>query len=153
MSDGVTLLTPQPDQSRPSRRTAQGEWRGRDTGLGRIIGALDSNDVHGIRDQAPLGYADVLAARSGHVGFDLHWAGAPTAADLVQVVGHVQVSLDKGQLIGHPTGCRAGARPDQHRRTAAAPVPLDFSDLTDKGFAFDTVRGDFDLRGGERLHR
>jgi len=25
---------------------------------------------------------------------------------------------------------------------------LDFSDLTDKGFAFDTARGDFDLRDG-----
>ena len=25
---------------------------------------------------------------------------------------------------------------------------MDFSDLTDKGLAFDTVRGDFDLRDG-----
>jgi uncharacterized protein YhdP len=27
-------------------------------------------------------------------------------------------------------------------------LALDFSDLTDKGFAFDTARGDFDLRDG-----
>ncbi len=27
-------------------------------------------------------------------------------------------------------------------------LALDFSDLTDKGLAFDSVRGDFDLRDG-----
>jgi uncharacterized protein YhdP len=27
-------------------------------------------------------------------------------------------------------------------------LALDFSDLTDKGFAFDTIRGDFDLHDG-----
>jgi uncharacterized protein (TIGR02099 family) len=125
--------------------SAQGEWRGKDVGIGRIQGTMDSTDVQNTLTQ--LGYADVLAAKSGHASFDLHWAGAPTAEDLVEAVGHVQVSLDKGQLIGIKPGA---GRVLGLTSIAALPrrLSLDFSDLTDKGFAFDTVRGDFDLRDG-----
>ena len=124
---------------------AQGEWRGKDAGQCRIQGNLASTDVQSTLKQ--LGYADVIAAKSGHVVFDLHWAGAPTADALAESVGHVQVSLDKGQLIGIKPGA---GRVLGLASVAALPrrLALDFSDLTDKGFAFDTARGDFDLRDG-----
>jgi uncharacterized protein YhdP len=59
----------------------------------------------------------------------------------------VQVALDKGQIVGLKPG--AGrvlglASLGELRRRLA----LDFSDLTDKGFAFDTARGSFDLHDG-----
>jgi uncharacterized protein YhdP len=63
------------------------------------------------------------------------------------VAGHVQLSLDKGQV----TGLKPGAgRVLGLASIAALPrrLALDFSDVTDKGLAFDTVRGDFDLRDG-----
>jgi uncharacterized protein YhdP len=89
----------------------------------------------------------VLEAKTGHVDFDLNWVGAPSAEALSEANGHLQVALDKGQI----TGLKPGAGRVVGLASVAAlrrRLALDFSDLTDKGFAFDTVRGDFDLRNG-----
>jgi uncharacterized protein YhdP len=64
-----------------------------------------------------------------------------------EAAGHVQLSFDKGQV----TGLKPGAgRVLGLASIAALPrrLSLDFSDLTDKGLAFDTVRGDFKLHDG-----
>ncbi len=125
--------------------SAQGEWRAKDAGVSRIKGALSSTDVQAtLKD---LGYEDVIQARNGKMEFDLTWLGAPTAAALGQAVGHVQLTLEKGQV----TGLKPGAgRVLGLASIAALPrrLALDFSDLTDKGLAFDSVHGDFDLREG-----
>jgi uncharacterized protein (TIGR02099 family) len=124
---------------------AQGAWRARDSGVSRIKGTLISTDVRGtLKD---LGYADVIDAKAGKMEFDLTWLGAPTTAALAQVVGHVQLSMEKGQV----TGLKPGAgRVLGFTSIAALPrrLALDFSDLTDKGLAFDQVHGDFELRDG-----
>jgi uncharacterized protein YhdP len=65
----------------------------------------------------------------------------------IDATGTIQVALDKGQI----TGLKPGAgRMVGLASVAALPrrLALDFSDLTDKGFAFDSARGDFDLRDG-----
>jgi uncharacterized protein (TIGR02099 family) len=125
--------------------SAQGEWRAKDAGVSRIKGTLTSTDVQGtLKD---LGYADVIQARNGKMEFDLTWLGAPTTAALAQTVGRVQLSLEKGQVIGLKPGA---GRVMGLASIAALPrrLALDFSDLTDKGLAFDSVHGDFDLRDG-----
>jgi uncharacterized protein (TIGR02099 family) len=124
---------------------ASGEWRGKDAGTAHLSGAVTSTDVQStMRD---LGYADVIQAKSGKLDFDLTWGGAPSPAALTQALGHVQLAFDKGQV----TGLKPGAgRVLGLASIAALPrrLSLDFSDLTDKGLAFDTVRGDFKLRDG-----
>jgi uncharacterized protein YhdP len=94
-----------------------------------------------------LGYDAVIEAKSGRTDFDLHWLGAPTADSLSRVIGRIQLSLDKGQIVGLNPGA---GRVLGLASVAALPrrLALDFSDMTDKGLAFDTVRGDFDLRDG-----
>jgi uncharacterized protein (TIGR02099 family) len=124
---------------------AEGEWRGKDAGLGRLEGTLTTTDVGATLKQ--LGYAAVIEAKTGKMDFDMSWVGAPTADALKDATGHIQVALDKGQI----TGLKPGAgRMVGLASVAALPrrLALDFSDLTDKGFAFDSVRGDFDLREG-----
>ncbi len=125
--------------------SAQGDWRGKGAGSGRIVGTLISNDVQNTLQQ--LGYAEVIEAKTGRMDFDLSWLGAPTADALSGAAGHVQLSLDKGQIAGIKPGA---GRVLGLASIAALPrrLALDFSDLTDKGLAFDTVRGDFDLRDG-----
>ena len=125
--------------------SAKGEWRGSDAGLGHIEGALTSSDVQSTMQQ--LGYAEVIQAKTGRMDFDLKWAGSPTADALSDATGHVQLALDKGQVVGLKPGA---GRVLGLASIAALPrrLALDFSDLTDKGLAFDTVRGDFDLRDG-----
>jgi uncharacterized protein (TIGR02099 family) len=124
---------------------AQGEWRGKDAGLAHIEGTLTSTDVGATMKD--LGYDAVIEAKTGKMDFDLKWAGAPTSAALSLATGHVQAALDKGQL----TGIKPGAgRVMGLTSLAALPrrLELDFSDLTDKGLAFDTIRGDFELHDG-----
>jgi uncharacterized protein (TIGR02099 family) len=125
--------------------SAKGEWRGKDAGLGRIEGTLTSSDVQDTLKQ--LGYAEVIDAKSGRMDFDLSWIGAPTDDSLSEATGHVQLALDKGQIVGLKPGA---GRVLGLASVAALPrrLALDFSDLTDKGLAFDTVRADFDLREG-----
>jgi uncharacterized protein (TIGR02099 family) len=126
--------------------SAQGEWRGKGGGTSRLQGTITSTDVQStLKD---LGYAEVIQAKTGKLEFDLNWLGGPTAEALVQATGHVQLALDKGQVIGVKPG--STGRVLGLGSIAALPrrLSLDFSDLTDKGLAFDTVRGDFDLRDG-----
>ncbi|HEY2676531.1 MAG TPA: YhdP family protein [Steroidobacteraceae bacterium] len=124
---------------------AQGEWRGKDAGVSRIQGTLNSSDVQNtLKD---LGYAEVIQAKAGKVEFNLSWPGPPTAQALAQVAGHVTLSFDHGQITGLSPGA---GRVLGLASIAALPrrLALDFSDLTDKGLAFDSVHGDFDLRDG-----
>ena len=125
--------------------SAKGEWRGKDAGSGRVEGTLTSSDVQDTLKA--LGYAEVIDARSGRMDFDLSWVGAPTDEALSEATGHVQLALDKGQIVGLKPGA---GRVLGLASVAALPrrLALDFSDLTDKGLAFDTVRADFDLREG-----
>ncbi|MDP8986412.1 MAG: TIGR02099 family protein [Pseudomonadota bacterium] len=124
---------------------AKGEWRGKDAGGGRIEGTLTSNDVGATLRQ--LGYAAVIEAKTGKVDVALSWTGSPTVAALGSAAGHVEVALDRGQITGIDPGA---GRVVGLASVAALPrrLGLDFSDLTDKGLAFDTVRGGFDLRDG-----
>ena len=125
--------------------SAHGDWRGKDAGISHIRGTLASSDVQNtLKD---LGYAPVIQAKSGKMDFDLTWPGGPSAQLVAQVAGHIQLSLEKGQV----TGLKPGAgRVLGLASIAALPrrLALDFSDLTDKGLAFDSVHGDFDLRDG-----
>ena len=125
--------------------SAQGEWRAKNEGVSRIKGVLISTDVQGtLKD---LGYAEVIQAKGGKMDFDLTWQGAPTTAALAEVMGHVQLSLEKGQVLGLKPGA---GRVLGFTSIAALPrrLALDFSDLTDKGLAFDSVHGDFELSDG-----
>jgi uncharacterized protein YhdP len=114
-------------------------------GLGRIEGAITSSDVQDTLKQ--LGYLPVIEAKTGRVDFDLNWAGAPTGGALSRAEGRVQLSLDNGQVVG----LKPGAGRVLGLTSVAAlrrRLALDFSDMTDKGLAFDSVRGDFDFREG-----
>jgi uncharacterized protein YhdP len=142
--DGVVL-----DQLSMSSQNLQvkahGEWRGKDAGLGRIEGEITSSDVEATLAQ--LGAPDVISAKTGRVDFDLNWVGAPTATAFSASIGRVQVDLEKGQLLGVKPG--AGRVLGLASLTALPRrLALDFSDLTDKGLAFDSARGSFDLHGG-----
>ncbi|MGO8830146.1 MAG: YhdP family protein [Steroidobacteraceae bacterium] len=125
--------------------TANGEWRGKDGGLAHIEGSVTSTDVADTLKQ--LGFAPIIEAKSGRMEFDMNWIGAPTGESLESATGRVQVALDKGQIVGLKPGAGRvlglASLAELPRRLA-----LDFSDLTDKGFAFDTIRGSFNLKEG-----
>ncbi len=144
VDDGITV--PQISAHGPSfAASAQGEWRGKGAGVGRIEGAVTSTDVHETLRQ--FGFADVIEAKIGKMDFTFHWLGAPGADALAAAAGKVQITLDDGQILGLKPGAGRllglASLAELRRRLA-----LDFSDLTDKGLAFDTVRGSFAVHDG-----
>ena len=141
LEDGVSLkeLTA---TSASFGANATGEWR---VGGSHLKGIITSYDVGETMKQ--MGFAAVIEAKSGNLEFDLNWPGAPTGEAMAEAAGHVHVSLGKGQIVGLKPGAGRvlglASFSELPRRLA-----LDFSDVTDKGFAFDTVRGDFELHDG-----
>jgi uncharacterized protein (TIGR02099 family) len=125
--------------------SAQGEWRGAGAGVCRLQGTFDSTDVE--RTLHQLGYANVISAKIGRLGFDVRWVGPPSAAAFAGATGHADVALDKGRVLGLEPGA---GRVLGLSSIAALPrrLALDFSDLTDRGLAFDTVRATFELHDG-----
>ena len=125
---------------------AEGSWRGPGEGAGHLEGLLVSNDVQ--KTLAQFGYADVVQAKAGRLDFDLDWKGSPSEQAIASLDGQLKLEADKGQIVdlnpgaGRVLGLASVA-------TLPRRLFLDFSDLTDKGLAFDTIRGDFELRDGD----
>ncbi len=99
-----------------------------------------------------LGYRDAVAAERAHLEADLEWSGGPDAEAIARMDGTLRLELERGQLRGVKPG--AGrilglmSVVELPRRLA-----LDFRDVTDEGLSFDTVRGDFEVRGGSAYTR
>jgi uncharacterized protein YhdP len=111
----------------------------------RIELELTSTDLAVV--ERALGYRDSVEAREARFTASLNWAGGPSADILPKLNGTMQVALGDGQLrdvepgAGRMLGLLSVAQ--LPRRLA-----LDFRDVTEKGLAFDEVRGDFELRDG-----
>jgi uncharacterized protein YhdP len=94
-----------------------------------------------------LGYRDAVDAEQARISANLTWSGGPDENSIARMDGSLRLELDRGQL--------RGVKPGAGRilgLTSVVELPrrlaLDFRDVTDEGLAFDTVRGDFDVRAG-----
>jgi uncharacterized protein (TIGR02099 family) len=106
---------------------------------------LDSTDL--LDTLNAWGFAPALAAHSGHATADLHWRGSIDDDVAGMLSGHVKLAVEQGQVMTVDPGA---GRVLGLLSVAALPrrLTLDFRDLTEKGFAFDSIRGDFEFRDG-----
>ena len=76
-----------------------------------------------------------------------NWADAPLRFALEKLAGRLELEIDKGQFlaIDPALGRLFGLL---NLQTLPRRLTLDFSDLFDKGFAFDTIQGGFSLQQG-----
>jgi uncharacterized protein YhdP len=124
----------------------RGSWLVEDRGSRtRLEFELSSTDLAGT--SAALGYREVVEARRANLAANLLWDGGPSADAIGRMDGTLRIALDDGQLrdvkpgAGRILGLMSVV--ELPRRLA-----LDFRDVTEKGLAFDKVRGDFELRKG-----
>ena len=129
---------------------AKGAWLANDSApAARIMTDVDltltSTDVQ--TTLKALGYGDVVAGTRGLLQAKLSWPGGPDSQALGRASGTVHLEIDDGQVLDLQPGA---GRMLGLLSVAALPrrLSLDFSDLTDKGLAFDAVRGDFELKQG-----
>jgi uncharacterized protein (TIGR02099 family) len=128
------------------RADAQGEWlKTVDGPRSTLDASIESKDV--ATTLKSLGYTPFIEAKRGALKADLAWNGGYDSNILEHASGAIRIEAETGQIVNLQPGAgrvlglfSVGALP---RRLA-----LDFSDLTEKGLAFDTVHGDFELRDG-----
>ena len=91
---------------------------------------------------------------NGRLDFNLNWADAPYTPTLASMNGSARLDLGMGRIVD--IGQENGAKMDLGRmlsifslQTIPRRLAFDFSDVFQKGYSFDYVRGDFTLQNGD----
>lgn len=106
---------------------------------------LDSTDVQATSRY--LGYAGSVTGDKGTAMFDISWPGPPGSDFLKNASGTASISLENGQMTDVEPGA---GRIFGLLSVTALPrrLSLDFRDVFDKGFGYDTISGDFQINDG-----
>jgi uncharacterized protein (TIGR02099 family) len=96
-----------------------------------------------------LGYRDSIEAKHARLAAHLTWPGGPTADAVSLMDGRVHVELQDGQLRNVEPGAAGRVLGLMSVVELPRRLALDFRDVTDEGLAFDSVRGDFEVRKGD----
>ncbi len=134
---------------------AEGDLALQATGAWRRIGGLSSGELNFDMDAARfgtllehLGYAQNIEA--SHSAFKAELAWAPSASGLLweQASGRIDIDIREGQLRAVDPGA---SRVLGLFNFYALPrrLTLDFDDVVGKGLSFDTIKGHFDVAGGD----
>jgi uncharacterized protein (TIGR02099 family) len=111
----------------------------------RFEAVMDSSDFATATEA--LGYRNAIDAKKARIHAELWWPGGPSGDAVKTMSGTLRLVLEKGQLreiepgAGRMLGLLSVAQ--LPRRLA-----LDFRDVTDEGLAFNSVKGDFEVRAG-----
>ena len=118
-----------------------------ETGQHTFINAtVASTDVQ--RTAARLDYDPGIISDQLQMTLDLRWAGGPRRDFMSVLNGDVSVNLGAGSMVEVNPGA---GRVFGLMSLTALPrrLSLDFSDVFDRGFSFDSIAGDFRLDGGD----
>jgi uncharacterized protein (TIGR02099 family) len=125
----------------------RGSWLVRgDAAESRLDFDVVTKDVRGFMTAMQLGTQ--VEAEKGHLSARLTWPGVPEASAIERISGSLDISADNGELTAVEPGAGRvfGLMSLSHLKRRLA---LDFDDLTGKGLAFDTLRGNFRLTDGD----
>lgn len=125
----------------------RGSWLVRgDAAECRLDFDVATDDVKGFMVAMQLGTQ--VEAEKGRLSARLNWPGVPEARAIERLSGSLAISADNGELTAVEPGAGRvfGLMSLAHLKRRLA---LDFDDLTGKGLAFDTLRGNFRLTNGD----
>ncbi len=95
-----------------------------------------------------------FVSSNGKVTFDLNWHGAPYAPALANFSGTASLDIGRGRIVD--VGAASGAKIDFGKmlsifslQSIPRRLTFDFSDLFQKGYSFDYVRGNFSFKNGD----
>lgn len=135
----------------------KGEWLATSDEYGTIFrGKIRSNDVGGLLKQYDI--TDAMIGGKGEASFILKWPESPYNPVLQTIRGNCSLHIKDGRIIhlSRETESKLGfGRVLGMLSLQSIPrrLSLDFSDLTQKGFGFSTMQGNFELKSGNILVR
>jgi uncharacterized protein YhdP len=137
--DKLELATPE------AQLSAKGRWTAGATRRLALDFHLDLVDSGAFIER--LGVRNALRGGKGRLLGRLSWAGSPLSPDIPSLEGALRLDIDAGQFMHADPG---GARLLSVLSLQALPrrLLLDFRDVFDEGFAFDSVAGDVKVSRG-----
>ncbi len=154
-ANGLTIQTLRIVSPRIDLR-ATGDWtEGKNGEQTHLQGVANSSRVDDLVNSLGLDAHNFIASK-GNLNFNLSWRGAPYAPSLSGINGQGSLNLGQGRIVD--IGQDNGAKMDLGRmlsifslQTIPRRLSLDFSDIFQKGYSFDSLRGDFSIKDGELL--
>jgi len=126
---------------------ARGDWLvAEDEQYSSFNITFNSTDVG--KSMSRFGYADTIKGGKGEFAINARWPGNPISFALAQLDGNMQLRITDGRLLEVNPGV---GRIFGLLSLQALPrrLILDFSDVFSKGFSFDRITGDFNVRSGQ----
>lgn len=94
-----------------------------------------------------FGQKEALRNGAGKLEGEISWRGVPFTIDYASLNGKMQLAVDKGQFLKADPGI-AKLLGVLSLQALPRRITLDFRDVFSDGFAFDTVRSNFDIANG-----
>jgi uncharacterized protein (TIGR02099 family) len=132
------------------RLEGQGRWRGDPRSRTSLRLQLRSENFGA--GLAGIGYAGALVEGDGQVTANLDWTGPPWAPSLEDLGGYAQLQLKDG-LIPEVDPGPARLLGLVSLRALPQLLSLNFGNLVQRGYAFDTISGRVDFDGGNAFSR
>ncbi|HHX82849.1 MAG TPA: TIGR02099 family protein, partial [Pseudomonadaceae bacterium] len=145
-SSSITGLPPQNNEEPEAEPGATIEWRYENQQhSSRFEGVFAATDLARV---APLwGHNANVISRSADFRGNLQWPGSPLAFSFREANGNVQLHIQNGRFVDVNSGSSRllGAF---NFDNLVRRLELDFSDLYQRGFTFDNIRGELDFING-----
>lgn len=129
------------------RADLTGTLRRAGSGASRLQFRLEVDDGGQWLDQ--LGWVGALRGGRGQVSGQLHWPGPPPAFAMAQLGGQLRLDVGSGQLLQADPGGAGRLLGVLNLQSLPRRLSLDFRDLYQKGFSFDHIDGDVQIRHGQ----
>jgi uncharacterized protein YhdP len=110
-----------------------------------INSSIDAKNLGAALQQ--LGYTNLMTGGQGTINIDLSWQGILLSPDVSTLVGNIDFNLTKGSLseVNPGFGRILGLL---NVGSWLRRIELNFTDITDKGLAFDTLSGSYKFSNG-----
>lgn len=124
---------------------ASGYWS---KSTSNLAGKVSSSDVNRLLQSWGIP-ASSLVGSTAEAQFNLTWQGAPFQPSLETMSGTLSLKLGKGRVINLSQSTNAQIGFGRMLNVfSLRHLTLDFSDMFENGYSFDSVKGDFTLRNG-----
>lgn len=131
---------------------AEGSWT---SARSRLQGNVATTNITDLLKSWGFASSNLLGS-TGDLNFDLNWAGGLFRPTISSLSGIFSVKLGQGRIIN--LGNDADAKMGLGRllnifslQSLPRRLSLNFSDLSEKGYSFDSMKGDFILRNGNAV--
>ncbi len=127
--------------------TGKGKWHQRNnTPEMNLEGTLKISSFEDFLTMA--GYDQLMRGGKAKIFASLNWPGGPLDYSNDTIAGKLSIKVEKGAYLEGKPGAAGRVLGLLNMNALARRITLDFSDVSDKGFEFERIKGDFRISGG-----